>query len=72
MVNALCILSVVPVMVTILSGHDPSDMLILAPLCQNKLENVKKKCDENVSQKSVTRQTDAGQKIKVIPMCLPC
>ena len=35
MVNALCMLSVVPVMVTIRSGHEPSDMLILAPLCKN-------------------------------------
>jgi len=35
-VNALCMQSVDPVTVTILSGHDPSDMLILAPLCQNE------------------------------------
>ena len=32
--NALFIHSVVPVTVTIRSGHDPSDMFILAPLCK--------------------------------------
>ena len=40
-VKALCMLSVVPVMVTIRSGHEPSDMLILAPLCQQQKQQIK-------------------------------
>ena len=33
--NALKMVSMDPVTVTILSGHEPSDMLILAPLCND-------------------------------------
>ena len=41
MVKALYIWSVVPVTVTILSGHDASEMFILAPLCrQTRIKNI--------------------------------
>ena len=41
MVNALKMASVDPVTVTMRSGHDESEMLILAPLCKSSIQNVK-------------------------------
>lgn len=38
--NALRIASVDPVTVTIRSGHEPSEMLIFAPLCNYACANV--------------------------------
>lgn len=38
--NALKIASVGPVIVTILSGQEPSDMLIRAPLCNAKIRSL--------------------------------
>ena len=48
MVNALWMFSVVPVIVTILSGHEPSDMLILAPLWKHLQSKDIKKTKEAI------------------------